>query len=61
MCILFSKIVESIFKNHTIRTKAINDEDSFAVVESLTILMNIRAKEPTNQSKDYHFVGNLMN
>ena len=31
------------------------------IVESLLILLNISPKEPTNQNKDYHFVGNLIN
>ena len=61
MCILSSEIVQSFLENQMTRIKAINDEDSFETMEILSIPMNISPKEPSNQNKDYHFVGNLMN
>ena len=61
MYVLSLEIVQSILETCITRIRAVDDEDSSGVVESLTILMNISAKEPTNQSIDYYFVSNLMN
>jgi hypothetical protein len=61
MCVLSAKVVQSILEMRSISTKPVDDEDSNATVENLSLLLNIGEKEPANHNKDYFFVGNLMN
>ena len=61
MCVLSAKVVQSILEMHSICTRLIDNEDSSATVENLSLLLNIGEKEPANYNKDYFFVGNLMN
>jgi hypothetical protein len=61
MCVLSTEVIQSILEKHSIGTRPIDDENSEATVESLSILLNVSEKEPSSYNKDYYFVGNLTN
>lgn len=61
MCILSTKVVQSIMKRHFVGTMPIDDEDPNANIKSLSLSLNVSKKEPSNLNKKYFFVSNLMN
>jgi rRNA maturation endonuclease Nob1 len=60
MCVLSAEVVQSIIEKRSVVTRPMDDEDTNAIIESLSLLLNVGEKEPTNHNKDYFFVGNLI-
>jgi hypothetical protein len=60
MCVLSTEVVQSILEKGSVGTRPVDDEDTNATVESLSLLLNVGEKEPANHNKDYFFVGNLI-
>jgi hypothetical protein len=61
MFVLSTKVVQSIMERRSVGTMPIDDEDPNATIEKLSLQLNVSKKEPSDLSRDYFFVSNLIN
>jgi hypothetical protein len=60
MCILSAKVVNLSSRSALLALGQWTMKILIQIFESLSLLLNVREKEPTNHNKDCFFIGNLM-